>query len=200
LASRPVDRSSALARAQAKSPPHHAAGFFCYLRSVPALDSKDFASKCQKVPALNAGGTQYTDPAQILIGDQMAGYKDPDFKDRQKAATAARKAALEKHRAAAADPAAAEKQAARVAVIEARQLRAAEREKAKKLRAAEKAKEAAQAAEAAKLVEQQKRESEAIAAAQEAEREEALQAEQKAARDARYAARKAAKKVRRRGY
>ena len=127
-------------------------------------------------------------------------YKEPDFRDRQKAATAARQAALEKHRAAAADPGAADKQAARTVVIEARKLRAGEREKAKKLREAEKVKEAAQTAEAAKLVEQQKRDSEVLAATQEAEREEALQVEQKAARDARYAARKAAKKVRRRGY
>jgi hypothetical protein len=60
----------------------------------------------------------------------MPSYRDPDFKDRQKAAAAAKKAMLEKHRAAAADPAAAEKQAARIAVIEARKVRTAEREAA----------------------------------------------------------------------
>jgi hypothetical protein len=130
----------------------------------------------------------------------MPSYKDPDFKDRQKAAAEAKKAMLERHRALAADPAAAEKQAARIAVIEARKIRDAEREAAKKLRAVQKAEEAARAAEAAKLEQQKKLEAEALIAAEEAEKGEALLAEQKAARDARYAARKAAKKVRRRGY
>ena len=117
-------------------------------------------------------------------------FKYPDLQERQKTAAAAKKAMLEKFKAASNDPAIAEREAARVAINEARLARAAEREAAKKAREAE-------------LAAQAKREAEEAAARAEAEerdRADALAAEQKAERDARYAARKAAKKERRRGY
>jgi hypothetical protein len=123
----------------------------------------------------------------------MSGYKDFDLQQRLSDAAAAKKATLEKFRAASEDPAVATRRAARVAVNEARLLRIAEREAAKRVREAEIAELALRAQrEAEKL--------EALLAAQKAEREASLKAEQKAARDARYAARKAAKKERRRGY
>jgi hypothetical protein len=59
-------------------------------------------------------------------------YKPPDLQQRQKAAAASKKALLDKHRTAANDPAAAERQAARAAVSDARLVRASEREAAKK--------------------------------------------------------------------
>ena len=46
----------------------------------------------------------------------MGSYKDPDLHQRQSEAAAAKKAMLEKFRAAAADPAVAQRQATRVAV------------------------------------------------------------------------------------
>jgi hypothetical protein len=129
----------------------------------------------------------------------LSGYKDPDFQQRQSSAATARKAMMEKYRAASEDPAAAERQAARLAVNEARQLRLAEREAAKKLRQAEQAEQAARAAELALEAEREAERLEASNALDQAEREVLLAAEQKAARDARYAARKAAKKQRRKG-
>jgi hypothetical protein len=123
----------------------------------------------------------------------MSGYKDFDLQQRLSDAAAAKKAALEKFRAASEDPAVAARRAARVAVNEARLLRIAEREAAKRAREAELAELALRAQREAEKVE-------ALLAAEEAEREASLKAEQKAARDARYAARKAAKKERRRGY
>lgn len=130
----------------------------------------------------------------------MSSYKDPDLKERQGAAAAAKKAILEKFRAASDDPAIAARDAARAAVSEARRVRAAEREAAKEKLAAERAEQAARTAE---LAAQAQREAEATEARTAAEKEELgalLKAEQKEARDARYAARKAAKKERRRGY
>lgn len=123
----------------------------------------------------------------------MSRYKDFDLQQRLSDAAAAKKAALEKFRAASEDPAVAARRAARVAVNEARLLRIAKREAAKRAREAELAELALRAQREAEKVE-------ALLAAQKAEREASLKAEQKAARDARYAARKAAKKERRRGY
>jgi hypothetical protein len=128
------------------------------------------------------------------------GFKYPELKDRQEAASAAKKAILEKFKAAANDPRIAERQAERIAIAEARQVRMAEREAAKKAREAELA---AQRAREAELAAQAQREAEEAAArlkAEEAEKAEILAMQQKADRDARYAARKAAKKERRRGY
>lgn len=129
----------------------------------------------------------------------MSNYKDPDFQTRQSSAATAKKAMLEKHRAASEDPGLAERQAERQAVVEARQARAVKREAAKKQLEAEKAVEKARAAEAAAEAEREAERLKAAAEADEAEREILLAAEQKAARDARYAARKAAKKQRRKG-
>jgi hypothetical protein len=130
----------------------------------------------------------------------MAGYREPDFKERQKVGVAAKKATLEKHRMASDDPLLKERQAARVQVQEARAVRAADRAAAKMAREAQEAEDASRALDAERAVEAQKAEAAALVVAQEVEKQAALQAEQKAARDARYAARKAAKKVRRRGY
>jgi hypothetical protein len=120
-------------------------------------------------------------------GFSMAGFKQPDFADRQKAAQQARQNILNKFRSqpGADDPEVIKRRAEREAV-------AAARAKAKEAREAEKA-------------EQKRREEEAAAAAaaqlareqeEEAARLAALEAEQKAKRDARYAARKAKGKKR----
>ena len=130
----------------------------------------------------------------------MSSYGSPDPKQRVTDAAAARKAMLEKFRAATTDPKLAEKLAERAAINEAREARLAERETARKAHEAELAARSAREAELAAKT--------ALEAAAEAERlkaeefaiHESLLAEQKAIRDARYAARKAAtKKKRRRG-
>jgi hypothetical protein len=124
----------------------------------------------------------------------------PDLQQRQSTAAAAKKAMLEKFRAASNDPTLAERIAARKAVNEARLVRIAEREAAKKVLEAQQAEEAARAAEAVLQAARDAEKAEALIAAEKVEREALLELEQKAARDARYAARKAAKKMRRRGY
>jgi len=113
----------------------------------------------------------------------MAGFRNPDFTERQEAAAKAKKAALEKFRAKAADPTLAERLTARTvsaadrkAIKDAREAEKAEQKAREAERAAQAARDAAAAAERAKI--------------ENADREVALQAEQKAARDARYAARK----------
>jgi hypothetical protein len=113
----------------------------------------------------------------------MAGFRNPDFAERQEAAAKAKKAALENFRAKAADPTLSERLTARTAsaaerkaIKEAREAEKAEQKAREAERAAQAAREAAAAAERAKI--------------ESADREVALQAEQKAARDARYAARK----------
>jgi hypothetical protein len=134
-------------------------------------------------------------PLEILLG-----FKHPQLGDRRSASDAAKKAMLEKFRAALQDPVRAERRATRLAIHEARLVRMAEREAAKK---AAEAKLAAQAARELELANQAAREAEEAKtrlANEEFERAAALQARQKAERDARYAARKADKKVRRRGF
>ena len=131
----------------------------------------------------------------------MSRYKDPDLQQRQDNAVAAKKATLEKFRAASGDHALAQRQAAtRVAVNEARTVRVTEREGAKKLRKAELAKQATRVAELFAENQREAEKVEARMAAEKAERQSLLEVEQKAARDVRYKARKAAKMVRRRGY
>ena len=130
----------------------------------------------------------------------MSSYKGPDLQQRQSNAAAAKKAMLEKFRAASEDPAVAKRHATRVAVNEARLVRIAKRDAAKRVREAELAEQAARAAENVLQAQHEAKRVEAQIAAEKAEREASLEAEQKAARDARYAARKAAKKERRRGY
>ena len=127
--------------------------------------------------------------------------KETGFADRQSAAAAAKKAALERYQAVANDPGLAERQRARDAVKIARDARIAER------RAARLAAEARAAAERAaeEAARQAAREAalRAEEAARQAEAEEkaaralALEAEKQAARDARYAARKAKKRNKR---
>ncbi|MGN6572471.1 MAG: DUF6481 family protein [Pseudolabrys sp.] len=127
-------------------------------------------------------------------------FQTPDLNDRHKSAAAAKKALLEKFRAAAEDPRRAEREAERRAIAEARDKRNAEREAARKAREAELAAEAARQAELAEKARKEQEELERLIALEKADAELKLLADQKAARDARYAARKAAKKVRRRGY
>ncbi len=139
-------------------------------------------------------------PTRGVMVEVLLGFKHPKLEDRRSAADAARKAMLEKFRAALQDPVREEQRAKRLAIHNARLVRMAEREAAKK---ATEAKLAAQAARKSELANQAARaaeEAKTRAAAEEAERAAALKAEQKAERDSRYAARKAAKMVRRRGY
>jgi hypothetical protein len=119
----------------------------------------------------------------------MSGFKQPDFLERQAAAARAKKAALEKFRAKAADPALTDRLTARTAL-------AADREAIKKAREAEKAAKKAREAERAELAKRDAAMEAERAKAESAERERALEAERKAARDARYAARKTRSKRR----
>ena len=120
----------------------------------------------------------------------MSGYKGSNFNDRRTAAADAKKARAESFHAnkpAPDDPAVLARQAERRAIIEARDIRNAERKVAKeaeaeRLRLQDTARIAAEATAAA--------EAEARAIEQ-ATRDEAIKAERKAARDAKYAARKA---------
>ncbi len=119
----------------------------------------------------------------------MSGFKQPDFLERQEAAAKAKKVALEKYRAKAADPALADRLTARTAS-------AADRKAIKIARETEKAEKQAREAERA---EQAKRDAVLQAERAKAEseqRELALEADRKAARDARYAARKTRSKRR----
>src|ERR1700730_11657228 len=112
----------------------------------------------------------------------MAGFKNPNLLERQEAAAKAKKAALEKFLAKAADPALAERLTARTAS-------AVDRRAVKTVRDAEKAETNAPRAEPALQAERDAALHAERNKAERAERELALQAEQKAARDARYAAR-----------
>ena len=113
----------------------------------------------------------------------MGSFKDSDFIERQDTASRAKKAALEKFRANAADPAFAERQSAWMAS-------AAERTAARRVREIERAEKRALDAEVAKQAEHDAAQRAQRALAENADRELALQAERKAVRDARYAARK----------
>ena len=126
----------------------------------------------------------------------MKGFKEKSLADRMSEAAKAKQAQLERARAKspANDPGFAARQEERRKVAEAREIRAAEREKEKlaaKLRDAEqRIRDEAARLEAEKL-EAVRREAEA---AERKIREAALEIERKAARDARYAARKNRKK------
>ena len=117
----------------------------------------------------------------------MVGFKQPDFIERQEAAAKARKLALEKFRAKAADPALAERLTARAA-------HAAERSAIKTTREIERAEKKTRQAERAQQAERDAAIEAERAKAESADRERASQAKQKAARDARYAARKSRSK------
>jgi hypothetical protein len=122
----------------------------------------------------------------------MASFKDTDLKDRQKNASEARKAMLEKFLAKAEDPVLEQRRVERAAVEEARRIRQAEREAAKKVEAERLAAEAAARALAEAEAKRIAEEEAARKAKEEADSMMTLLADQKAARDARYAARKAA--------
>ena len=117
----------------------------------------------------------------------MAGFKNPNLVERQEAAAKARKAALEKFLAKAADPALAKRLTARTAG-------AAERKAVRTVREAEKAETKARDTERALKAERDAALQAERDKAERAERELALQANQKADRDARYAARKSKSK------
>jgi hypothetical protein len=117
----------------------------------------------------------------------MAGFKNPNLLERQEAAAKAKKAALQKFLAKAADPALAERLTARTAD-------AVERRAVRTVRDAEKAETKARDAERALKAERDAALQAERDKAERAQRELALQAEQKAARDARYAARKSKSK------
>jgi Family of unknown function (DUF6481) len=119
----------------------------------------------------------------------MSGFKKPDFIERQETAAKARKAALDKFRAKAADPALPERLAARTAS-------AAERKVIKNVRETEKADKKARDADRAQQAERDAAIQAERAKTETAQRELALQGERKAARDARYAARKSRSKRR----
>ncbi len=116
----------------------------------------------------------------------MAAFKGSTFKDRAEAAAQAKKVLLEafKSRTPADDPGLQARQAARRAVMEAREIRTAERQRA---RAEEEARLKAEQEAAAKAAAEEA-ERRAIEAAA---RDEQIRNERKAARDAKYAARKA---------
>jgi hypothetical protein len=119
----------------------------------------------------------------------MSMHKSDDFRDRLSTAANARKAALEKFRSRPGpdDPAVIERQAAQLAIQQARDARIQER------KAAREAEAARQAAAQAALVAEEKARAARSAADKEAaaQRAAAIAAERKAARDARYAARNA---------
>ena len=116
-------------------------------------------------------------------------FKQPGLLERQQAAAKAKKAALEKFHAKAADPALAQRLTARAA-------RAADRKAIKNVRDAEKAEKKVRDAERARQAEREAALEAERAAAAKAQRESELEAERKATRDARYAARKTRSKRR----
>ena len=117
----------------------------------------------------------------------MAGFKQPDFIERQEAAAKARKVVVEKFRTKIADPALAKRLTARAAC-------AAERSRIKTTREIERTEKKAREAERVQQAERDAATEAERAKTESAERERASQAEQKAARDARYAARKSRSK------
>ena len=130
----------------------------------------------------------------------MAIYREKDVFERRNAANEAKKALLAKFnsRPSDDDPAVLARQAERKAILEARAIREAEKEKLKQERLAREAAERAKreaAAEAARLAAEEAARAEANQReAEETERIASLltdEAERKAKRDARYAARKA---------
>jgi hypothetical protein len=117
----------------------------------------------------------------------MSSFKEPGLAERQNAAATAKKAALSRFRENLAEPAFAERQAARHVT---RITRAVDRKAAKMASELELAQQTARDQELAKQVERDA----AATAEQHAAEVVAREADQKAARDARYAARKIRKK------
>jgi hypothetical protein len=119
----------------------------------------------------------------------MAGFKQPDFVERQETAAKARKIALQKFLAKVADPTLAER-------LKARSESAAERTVIKNARGIEKAERKVREAEHAQQAERDAAIEAERAKTESAQRKQALSAKQKAARDARYAGRKTRSKRR----
>ncbi len=122
--------------------------------------------------------------------------KEPNFAERLQTAAKAKQAQLEKIRttALANDAQSAERQAARVEMADARQIRTAERKHANQVMAEQRhALRVAEKARQALAVAEEKARKDAERAAQVAA-ETALKKDQKAARDSKYAARKARQK------
>jgi len=113
----------------------------------------------------------------------MSGFKEPDFLKRQEAAAMAKKAALEKFRAKAADAALADR-------LTERTVRAVDRKAIKDAREAENAETNSRETEQAQQAELEAAVQTERVKAERAERERELEAKLKVARDARYAARK----------
>ncbi|BCG77078.1 hypothetical protein MesoLj113b_06200 [Mesorhizobium sp. 113-3-3] len=130
----------------------------------------------------------------------LAIYREKDIFERRNAANEAKKALLErfKSKPAADDPAVLARQAERKAILQAREIREAEKARLKQEKLAREAAEKAEreaAAESARIAAEEAAQAEAkIREAEETERIARLladEAERKAKRDARYAARKA---------
>lgn len=115
----------------------------------------------------------------------MKSFKDQNLDERLGRAASAKQAALEKFRARPTDddPAVVERKAQRLAIAQAREVRAAERKAIKEVELAERAKR--DAAEAVERLARERRE-----AVEKVIRDAADKAERKAERDARYKARK----------
>jgi hypothetical protein len=111
----------------------------------------------------------------------MSGFKEPDFLKRQEAAAIAKKAALEKFRAKAADPALTDRLTERMA-------RAADHKAVRTAREAEKALTKTRETERAQQAEVEAALQAERIKAEVAQRERELEAKRKVARDARYAA------------
>jgi hypothetical protein len=119
----------------------------------------------------------------------MSGFKEPDFLKRQEAVAIAKKAALEKFRAKAADPALADRLIERTA-------RAADRKAIKDAREAEKVETKSRETERSQRAELEAALQAERVEAEGAQRERELEAKRKVARDAHYAARKSRSKRR----
>ena len=119
----------------------------------------------------------------------MPGFKDNDIGERREASARAKKATLEQFcaRQAAGQPASAKRDAERLAVMEAREVRKMAKQAENERQAVERQAREQEAAQLAKAQEETK------AAEKQREADEAVKSagDQKAARDARYAARKA---------
>ena len=137
-------------------------------------------------PASRKGAGGFSVQAEPIDWNEMKAFRDPTFSDRLVNSSAAKKAALERFRAKAEDPAVAAQRAARVALAAERELRAAERAETRRVEQERLAAETA-AREAAERAEREARH------IRETDELMALEAQRKIERDQRYAARKARK-------
>jgi hypothetical protein len=152
-----------------------------------------------RLAALVPGGLRFLRSTTNRARDHKPLMRTPDLKDRLRAASAAKKAQLERARAIAEDPERLKRVEARSAIIAARNTRIAERERNKRETMAREATEraAAEAAEAAALEAARKVEEEEERAARLAEQAR-LDAAAAAEREAILALRRAGRKARKR--